>query len=51
MLPQEEFAHNATRALKVEHTPFEANFGLSLEELRDMMFSMRPSIPVSKDAP
>jgi hypothetical protein len=26
------FAYNATRPLGIEHTPFEANFGFSLEE-------------------
>jgi hypothetical protein len=36
---------------KDEHTPFEANFGFSLEELLDhlLMSSMGPSIPVSQD--
>jgi hypothetical protein len=29
LLPQVEFAYNASRALGIEHTPFEANFGLS----------------------
>jgi hypothetical protein len=28
----------------------EANFGFSLEEPVDMLFNMRPSIPVSQDA-
>ena len=50
LLPQVEFAYNASRALGIEHTPFEANFGFSLEEAPDLMFSMRPSIPVSQDA-
>jgi hypothetical protein len=45
-----EFAYNASRALGIEHAPFEANFGFSLEEPHDMMFTMRPSIPVSQDA-
>jgi hypothetical protein len=27
-----EFAYNASRALGIEHTPFEANFGFPLEE-------------------
>jgi hypothetical protein len=27
LLPQVEFANNVTRALGIEHTPFEANFG------------------------
>jgi hypothetical protein len=50
ILPQVEFAYNISRALGIEHTPFEANFGFSLEEPPDLMFSMRPSIPVSQDA-
>jgi hypothetical protein len=28
------FAYNATRPLGIEHTPFEANCGFSLEESR-----------------
>jgi hypothetical protein len=35
MLSQVEFAYNASRTLGIEHTPFEANFGFSLEELKD----------------
>jgi transposase InsO family protein len=50
LLPQVEFAYNANRALGIEHTPFEANFGFSHEEPLDLLFSMRPSIPVSQDA-
>jgi hypothetical protein len=50
LLPQVEFAYNASRALGIEHTPFEANFGFSPEEPPYLMFSMRPSIPVSQDA-
>jgi hypothetical protein len=51
LLPQVKFAYNASRALGIEHTPFEANFGFSiLEEPPDLLFSMRPSIPVSQDA-
>jgi transposase InsO family protein len=50
LLPQVEFAYNASRALGLEHTPFEANFGLSPEEPPDLLFSMRPLIPVSQDA-
>jgi hypothetical protein len=30
----EEFAYNASRALGIEHTPFEANFGFSPESLQ-----------------
>jgi hypothetical protein len=45
-----EFAYNASRALGIEHTPFEANFGFSPEEPLDLLFSMRPSIPISQDA-
>jgi hypothetical protein len=50
LLPQVEFAYNASRALGIEHTPFEASFGFSPEEPPDLLFSMRPSIPVSQDA-
>jgi hypothetical protein len=50
MLPQVEFAYNASRALGIEHTPFEANLGLSPEEPLDLLLSIRPSIPVSQDA-
>jgi hypothetical protein len=49
MLPQVEFAYKATRALGIEHTPFKASFGFSPGEPLDLLFSMRPSIPVSKD--
>jgi hypothetical protein len=45
-----EFAYNASRALGIEHTPFEADFGFSHEEPPDLLFSMPPSIPVSQDA-
>jgi hypothetical protein len=44
-----EFAYNATRALGIEHTLVEANFGFSPEEPLDMLFRMRPSIPASQD--
>jgi hypothetical protein len=50
LLPQVEFAYNASRALGIEHTPFEANFGFSPEEPPNLLFRMRPSIPVSQDA-
>jgi hypothetical protein len=50
LLPQVEFAYNAWRALRIEHTPFEANLGFSPKEPLDLLFSMRPSIPVSQDA-
>jgi hypothetical protein len=45
-----EFVHNATRALRIEHTPFEANFGFSPEEPLHTLFIMRPSIPFSQNA-
>jgi hypothetical protein len=35
LLPQVEFACNATRALGIEHTPFEGNSGFSPEEPPD----------------
>jgi hypothetical protein len=50
LLPQVEFACNATRALGIEHTPFEVNFGFSPKEPLDLQFSMRPSIPVLQNA-
>jgi hypothetical protein len=50
LLPHVEFAYNATRALGIEHTPFGANFGFFREEPPDLLFSVRPSIPVSQDA-
>jgi hypothetical protein len=50
LLPQVEFAYTASRALGIEHTPFEAYFGFSPEEPHDLLFSMRPTIPVSQDA-
>jgi transposase InsO family protein len=50
LLFQVEFTYNAFRALGIEHTPFEANFGFSHAEPPDLLFSMRPSIPVSQDA-
>jgi hypothetical protein len=34
MLHEVEFADSATRALGIEHTPFQANFGFSPEEPR-----------------
>jgi hypothetical protein len=49
LLPQVEFAYNASRALGIEHTPFEANFGFSPEVPPDLL-CMRPSILVSQDA-
>jgi hypothetical protein len=49
-LPQVKFAYNAFRALGIEHTPFEADFGFSPEEDLYMMFRVRPSILVSQDA-
>jgi hypothetical protein len=48
LLPHVEFAYNASRALGVEHTPFEANFGFSPEEPPYLSFRMRPSIPFHK---
>jgi hypothetical protein len=36
MLPQVEFALNTSRALGIEHNPFEANFGFSPNEPPNM---------------
>jgi hypothetical protein len=47
-LLQIEFAYNSSRALGIEHTPFEANYGLSHGEAMDLLLPMRPSIPISK---
>jgi hypothetical protein len=35
-----KIAYNATRALGIEHTPFEVNFGFSYEEPHNLLFSM-----------
>jgi hypothetical protein len=48
MLPQVAFAYTATCALEIEHTPFEASFVFPHEEPLDLMFHVRPSIPVSQ---
>jgi hypothetical protein len=48
LLPQVEFAYNASRALGIEHTPFEANFGFSLEEPPDLLFTMGPQFRFRK---
>jgi hypothetical protein len=45
------FVYYATRALGIEHAPFEADFGFSPEEPLDLLFIMRPPILVSQDAP
>jgi hypothetical protein len=51
LLPLVEFAYIASRALLgIEHSSFEANLGLYPEEPPDLLFNMRPSIPVSLDA-
>jgi hypothetical protein len=49
-LPQVKFAYNASRALGIKHTPFEANFWFSPKEPLDLVFNMRPSIPISQVA-
>jgi hypothetical protein len=50
MLHQVKFAYNDTRALGIQHTPFDASFGFSLEEPPNLLFIMRLSIPISQDA-
>jgi hypothetical protein len=45
-LPRVKFAHNASYALGIEHTPVEAKYGFSLEEPPDLMLPMRPPIPI-----
>jgi transposase InsO family protein len=50
LLPQVEFAYNASNALGIEHTPFEANFGFSHEEPPHLLFNIRPSIPILQNA-
>jgi hypothetical protein len=37
LLHEVEFAYNASRALGIEHTPFEAYFGFSHEEPPDLL--------------
>jgi hypothetical protein len=49
-LPQVEFAYNASRALGIEHTPFEGIYGFSHEEPPDLLLPIRPSIPISEAA-
>jgi hypothetical protein len=49
MFPEVKFAYNATRALGIKYTPFEAHFVFSPEEPPCMLFFTRPSIPVSQD--
>jgi hypothetical protein len=52
MLPKVKFTYSDTLALlRIEHIPFEVNlFGFSIEEPPNMLSSMRPSIPVSRNA-
>jgi hypothetical protein len=50
LLPQVQFAYIVIRALGTEHTPFEADFGFSPNEPPYVLFSLRPSTPVSQDA-
>jgi hypothetical protein len=50
LLHEVEFAYTATCALGIEHTPFEASFGFSLEQPPSMLFNMRASISVSQYA-
>jgi hypothetical protein len=45
-----EFAYNVTRALGIEHSPFEAVFGFFHEEPPYRLFNMRPSVLISQDA-
>jgi hypothetical protein len=47
MLHKVEFVYNTSCALGIEHTHFDANFGFSLEEPPDLVFTMRPLIPIS----
>jgi hypothetical protein len=50
LLPQAEFAHNASRSLGNQHARFESNLGFySNEEPLDLLFSERPSISVLQD--
>jgi hypothetical protein len=50
LLLQVEIVNNATRALGIEHTPFEAIFGFSPKEPPNLLLSMRPLLPLSQDA-
>jgi hypothetical protein len=47
---QVEFAYNACRAVGIDHTPFEANYGISHEEPPSLLLPMRASILVSTNA-
>jgi hypothetical protein len=49
-MPQVEFADNASRALGIENTPFEAFYGFSPVEPPDLLLPMQPSIPISTAA-
>jgi hypothetical protein len=46
-LNQVEFAYNDSRALGIDHFPFQGKNGFNLEEPRDLFLPMRPSILVS----
>jgi hypothetical protein len=46
-LPFIDFAFNASRAMGIEHTPFEANVAFSLEEHNYVLLPIRLSIYVS----
>jgi hypothetical protein len=45
-----EFVGNASRALGIEHTRFEANYNFSHEKPPGLVLPLRPSIPASTDA-
>jgi hypothetical protein len=49
-LPQADFAYNASRALGIEHTPFERSFGFSPPEPPDMLYPIRPPVHGSSTA-
>jgi nucleotidyltransferase/DNA polymerase involved in DNA repair len=50
MLHGVEFTYNATCALGIEHTPFEAKFGFSHAEPPCLLLSMRLSTTVLQNA-
>ena len=49
-IPMMEFSYNSSKALGIEHAPFEAVYGYVPETPPDLLFPMRPTIPLSVDA-
>lgn len=49
-IPLIEFSYNSSKALGIEHAPFEVIYGYVPETPPDLLFPMRPTIPLSTDA-